>query len=95
MCPYHKRLEFGELHEYYDTRQIVFDCGTFADYGYGYYDPPKLYKSITIFKDDTGFTAWVPRAGYAMLARMVTLKRARLIAKKRLATGGIIKEAVK
>lgn len=66
------------------------DCGTRVDYGYGYYDPPKLYKSITIFKDETGFTAWVPRAGWEMLAREVPLQQARRIARARLAKGGHI-----
>jgi hypothetical protein len=51
ICPHHKKLEYGELQDFYDTRRIFFDCGTFADYGYGYYDPPKLYKRLLIFWD--------------------------------------------
>ncbi len=90
-CPYHKRLCYGEKQEFYDTTRIFFDCGTLADYGYGYYDPPKLYKAITIFKDaGGGFTVWVPRAGWKILARQVPLGQARRIARLRLAKGGLI-----
>ena len=92
MCPYHKHLCYGERQDFYDTRRIFFDCGTVADYGYGYYDPPKQYKRIVIFKDESGYTAWVPYAGWEMLARQVPLSRARSIAKKRLKSGGRIIE---
>jgi len=92
LCPHHNHLCYGELQEFYDTTRIFFDCGTFVDYGYGYYEPPKLYKSITIFKDDIGYTVWVPRAGWEMLARQVDLKKARNIARKRLKPNGIIIE---
>ncbi len=88
LCPHHKKLCYGERQDFYDTRRIFFDCGTMIDYGYGYYEPPKLYKSITIFKDETGYTAWAPRAGWAILAREVPLSQARRIAKQRLAKGG-------
>jgi hypothetical protein len=94
MCPHHKHLCYGERQEFYDTVRIFFDCGTFADYGYGYYEPPKLYSQITIFKDAEGYTAWVPRAGWKMLARGVSLKRARTIAQGRLKRGGHIKESL-
>ena len=92
MCPYHKHLCYGERQSFYDTTRIFFDCGTFADYGYDYYEIPKLYKNITIFKDETGFTAWCPRSNYKMIARQVTLNQARNIARKRLAKGGYITE---
>ncbi len=92
LCPHHNQLEYGELQEFYDTTRIFFDCGTFVDYGYGYYEPPKLYKNITIFKDETDFTVWVPRAGWIMLARQAPLQNARRIARLRLAKGGVIKE---
>ncbi len=92
LCPHHKKLEYGELQDFYDTRRVFLDCGTFVDYGYGYYEPPKLYKSITIFKDETGYTAWVPRSDWRMLAREVSLDRARRIAKSRLQKGGVILE---
>ena len=92
LCPHHKKLEYGELQEFYDTTWVFFDCGTFADYGYGYYETPKLYRNITIFKDESGYTAWVPRAGWKMLARQVPLEQARKIAKARLTKGGIIQE---
>lgn len=91
-CPFHKHLCYGEKQEFYDTTRIFLDCGTLIDYGYGYYEPPKLYKQITIFKDEKGYTTWVPRAGWKMLARMVPLDKARRIAKLRLAKGGIITE---
>ena len=91
-CPYHKKLEYGERQSFYDTTRVFFDCGAMADYGYGEYTPPKLYKNITIFKDETGFTVWAPRAGYEFLAKFVPLERARLIARKRLANGGRIKD---
>ena len=92
MCPHHKHLCYGERQDFYDTMRIFFDCGTYADYGYGYYESPKLYKSITIFKDEVGYTAWVPRAGWAMLARQLPLEKARKIAKSRLTKDGIIIE---
>lgn len=92
LCPHHKKLEYGELQEFYDTTRIFFDCGTLVDYGYGYYEPPKLYKTIKIFKDSEGYAAWVPRAGWGMLARMVPLEKARKIARLRLKRGGEIIE---
>ena len=92
MCPHHKRLCYGEKQEFYDTTRILFDCGTFADYGYGYFEPPKLYKSITIFKDESGYTAWVPRANWEMIAREVTLNQARRMARQRLSKGGYIRQ---
>lgn len=94
LCPYHGHLCYGELQEFYDTRRIFFDCGTMVDYGYGYYDPPKFYKRITIFRDGSGYTAWCPRNGWEMLAREVPLNQARRIAKAHLAKGGIIKDLV-
>ena len=92
ICPFHKKLEYGELQEFYDTTRMFFDCGTFLDYGYGYYELPKTYKTIHIFKDENGFTAWVPRSGYAILAREVSLNQTRKIANKRLKKGGQIIE---
>ncbi len=92
MCPHHKHLCYGERQEFYDTTRMFFDCGTFVDYGYGYYEPPKLYKHIIIFKDETGFTVWCPRAKYRMLVRQVPLKKAWAIARRRLAKGGHIDE---
>jgi len=87
-------LEYGELQEFYDTTRIFFDCGTFLDCGYGYYEPPKLYKKIVIYKDENGYTAWVPRADWVMLARQVPLKLARSIASKRLKKLGHIIERI-
>jgi len=92
MCPFHKHLCYGERQDFYDTMRIFFDCGTFADYGYGYYEPPKRYKHIVIFKDAEGFTAWCPRAGWTMLAREVPLAKAKRIAKLRLKKGGHVIE---
>ena len=87
-----KKLEYGELQEFYDTTRIFFDCGTLLDYGYGYYEIPKLYKTIKIFKDETGYTAWDPTAGWEILASEVTLERARRVAKQRLKKCGTIIE---
>lgn len=92
MCPYCKHLCYGEKQEFYDTTRIFLDCGTYVDWGYGYYEPPKLYKTIKIFKGEAGYTAWVPRAGWVMLAREVPLEKARSIARKRLKEGGRIIE---
>ena len=92
MCPHHKHLCYGEKQDFYDTTRLFFDCGTFVDYGYGYFEPPKLYQTIKIFEDETGYTAWVPRAGWLFLAREVPLNRARKIARSRLKKGGRIIE---
>ncbi len=91
-CPYHKHLCYGEKQKFYDTTRIFFDCGTFADYGYGYYEPPKLYKKIRIFKDETGFTVWPLYSSEKILAQQVPLNQARRIARVRLAKGGQIKD---
>ena len=40
-CPYHKHLCYGLEQVSYDTIRVFFDCGTFADYGYGYWEKPK------------------------------------------------------
>ncbi len=90
ICPHHKHLCYGERQQFYDTTRIFFDCGTFVDYGYQYYEPPKLYKYITIFKNENGYTAWCPRNGWHILARDAPLGRVRKIAKQRLAKNGRI-----
>lgn len=94
ICPHHKHLCYGERQEFYDTTRIFFDCGTVVDSGYGYYELPAQYKRIVIFKDEGGYTAWVPHADWTMLARQVTLNRARRIAKSRLKRGGHIVERI-
>lgn len=43
-CPYHNHLCFGDMHEYYDTVRIAFDCGTQVDFGYGGWTPPPKAK---------------------------------------------------
>lgn len=43
-CPYHKKSEYGNLQEYYDTVRVFFDCGTLADYGYGFYRIPQAVQ---------------------------------------------------
>lgn len=91
MCPYHKHLCYGEKQEFYDTTRIFFDCGTVVDYGYGYYEPPKLYKRIRIFKDEVGYTA-ITAYSDDILARQVSLEKARSIANKRLKKGGHVVE---
>jgi len=41
-CPYHKKMEYGEMVTAYDTIRVFLDCGTLLDYGYGYWvAPPK------------------------------------------------------
>lgn len=65
LCPHHKKLEYGELQDFYDTRRIFFDCGTFVDYGYGYYEPPKKYKQLETFWDSE-------RQSYTLIARRPT-----------------------
>lgn len=94
-CPHHKHLCYGEKQEFYDTIRIFFDCGTVLDYGYGYFEPPKLYKTIKIFKDDVGYTAWAPRIGWEILARMVPIEKARRVARLRLKEGGRIIEQIR
>ena len=94
MCPHHKHLCYGERQEFYDTVRIFFDCGTYLDSGYGYYVKPTLYKRIVIFADDGGYTAWVPRAGWLILARQVPLSRAHRIARSRLKKDGHIVERI-
>lgn len=89
-CPHHKHLCYGEKQEFYDTVRIFFDCGTFIDYGYGYFTPPKLYKRINIFKDSEGYTAWVPRAGWVKIANQVSLPQVERMARRRLQSGGVI-----
>lgn len=91
LCPHHRKLEYGELQDFYDTRRIFFDCGTFVDYGYGYYEPPKLYKKLEIFKDDIGYTV-LARYASKFLETQVPLAKARRIARLRVAKGGIIED---
>ena len=43
-CPWHKRLCYGVMTEYYDTVRVSFNCGTWIDYGYGLYDIPQEVK---------------------------------------------------
>lgn len=40
-CPLHKQDEEGLMVYCYDTHRMFFDCGVMADYGYGYWTPPK------------------------------------------------------
>lgn len=94
MCPHHKHLCYGERQEFYDTMRILLDCGTVVDYGYGYYDPPKQYSYIVIFKDETGYTAWAPYNAWEKLARQVSLDRARTVARQQLRVGGRIVERI-
>ena len=94
-CPYHKHPCYGTQHEYYDTVKVFFDCGTVADYGYGYHEPPRLYKNIHILKDDEGYTVLAPSAGWKMLACKVSIGLAHRIGKARLAKGGKIKDCIK
>lgn len=49
LCPYHKHLCFGEMHEYYDGIYIFFECGT--QIMGEYYIPPKKYKRLEVFYD--------------------------------------------
>jgi hypothetical protein len=94
MCPHHKHLCYGERQDFYDTRRIFFDCGTLVDYGYGYYEPPKLYKKLVIFKDDAGYTV-LARYVDKFIIKQVSLSKARRIAKLRLKKDGFIIENFK
>ena len=45
-CPFHKIMEYGDQHHYYDTSHIFFDCGTFWDVGYGAWKiPPEVKRA--------------------------------------------------
>lgn len=94
ICPHHKHLCYGERQDFYDTRRIFFDCGTTVDYGYGYYEPPELYKRLVLFKDDVGYTV-LARYVDKFLVQQVPLTRARRVAKQRLAQGGHILDETK
>lgn len=91
MCPVHKRLEYGELQEFYDTHRVFFDCGTVADYGYGYYEPPKQYKRLSIFFDNE-VNLWKLFSVYTRqkLAERKTKSGITKIAKYHLKSGGKI-----
>lgn len=93
LCPQHKKLEYGELQDFYDTRRIFFDCGTFVDYGYGYYEPPKKYKRLRIFWDSERgyFTLWAdyvnkPIFSHPNYKRVLRIAMERLKPKGRLST---------
>ena len=89
LCPHHKKLEYGELQEFYDTTRVFFDCGTLADYGYGYYEPPKKYKRLRIFWDSEKqcFTLWADYVNNALFSHANYNKILR-IANERLKPGG-------
>lgn len=40
-CPHHLRLCYGDAKVYYDTTHLLFDCGTYVDWGYGEWFRPK------------------------------------------------------
>lgn len=86
-CPYHKRLCYGGQADFYDTVKVFFDCGTSVDYGYSEWTPPKLYKRLVLFKDETGYTILAKYTG-DLLVRQVSRSQAMRIAKQRLAKGG-------
>lgn len=92
LCPFHKRLCYGEQQDFYDTRRIFFDCGTVIDYGYGYYEPPKQYKRLHIFYD-SGLDMWrlFSRHGWHDLGKQKTKTGIMRIAQYHLKSGGKIK----
>jgi SAM-dependent MidA family methyltransferase len=91
ICPHHKQLEYGELQEFYDTTRIFFDCGTFADYGYGYYNPPTKYKRLKIYWDSELNKHVLVCAGFKKLFSHVNINKVKRIAKDRLKENGVIK----
>ena len=96
LCPHHKRLEHGELQDFYDTRRIFFDCGTFVDYGYGYYEPPKLYKKLLVYWDSELLKyVLVARYTWTTLFKHEDYNKVIGIAKERLKPNGIIKDNTK
>ena len=92
LCPCHKLLHYGSQHEYYDTTLIFFDCGTRVDFGYGEWRPPKLYKKLTIFQDEVGYSLMA--LGSVIFSAM-TKRGIRAIANQRLKAGGKIKACFK
>ncbi len=89
-CPFHKRLEYGEQQDFYDTRRIFFDCGTFVDYGYGYWEKPKQYKKLHIwYFEDHWEVRW--ECGYSPLGKSKTKTGIMRLAKYHLKKGGKIK----
>lgn len=93
-CPFHKKLEYGELQEFYDTTRIFFDCGTFVDGGYGYYVPPKQYKHLQIFWDSSkGKYVLVATYNWEHLFEHKDHNKILAIAQQRLKAGGKIKDA--
>ena len=92
VCPCHKVLHYGSQHEYYDTTLIFFDCGAEADFGYGEWRPPKLYKKLTIFENEVGYSLM---ALGSVISSALTERGIRTIAKQRLKTGGSIKDLLR
>lgn len=92
LCPYHKKMEYGELQEFYDTRRIFFDCGTFVDYGYGYYEPPKRYKRLQVYWDgELEKYILVATQSWEHLFESPNYKKVIKIAEGRLKIGGRLK----
>ena len=88
-CPHHKRLCYGERQGFYDTVNVFFDCGTFAEYGYGVFTPPKKYKRLHIWQKDDGQWELTNCFWNRLLlrkSREVVLR----VAKDRLKPGGVI-----
>jgi hypothetical protein len=90
-CPYHNRLECGNKQEFYDSTRVFFDCGTMADYGYGYYQPPEKFKRLEIFKDEGDTFSIFARYTHRFFTGYKTLAAAKRIAKCHLKEGGNIK----
>ena len=88
-CPHHKQMCYGEKQSFYDTTRIIFDCGTTVDYGYGYYDPPKLYKRLEVFKDEVGYSV-IARYALHFIILKVPYTQAVRVARLRLAKGGTL-----
>lgn len=93
LCPFHKKMEYGELQEFYDTTRVFFDCGTFVDHGYGYYELPTRYKRLKIFWDNElrQFVLWADYVNKSIFTHE-NYKKVLRIAQERLKPKGTIKE---
>ena len=88
MCPYHKRLCYGGMQEYYDTTIICFDCGTLINGEY--WEAPRMYKRLAIYQDGDIWRVWNP-ATLRDVGESKTKAGIERIARYHLKSGGKIK----
>lgn len=78
--------------EYYDSTYFKWDCGTTADTGSGFYDPPKKYKRLVIFWDsEVEKYRLFARYVWEELFNHMNYNKVFKIANERLKPGGSIK----